>query len=108
MDHRKCKGQMDSRHDQGKEEHRQYLRIDAPPDIRFRHAYLLHDLKPGLILIAFRDLLIINDQHRGKNKHHAQQDSQEEQASIQAVERRPLFCRAPAVCQKRRRFFRAV
>ena len=46
------------------------------------HAYLLHDLKAVLVVIAFRYLLVINDQHRGHDKQDSQEDPYEEKPSV--------------------------
>lgn len=80
--------------DQRQEEHRKDLGIDAFPDLLLGHAHLLHDLKPGLIFITLRYLLIIDDQHRGKNKDDAEENPQEKQPGVNPVKIRPLLCHA--------------
>jgi len=59
MDKRERKAQMQPRKQERQEEYQQQLRVDGLPDIHLRHADALHDLEPGLILIALGDLLII-------------------------------------------------
>ena len=76
---------MQRRACQRQEEHRQQLRVDAAADVRRRHAHLLHDGKPGLILIALAQLLIVDDQHRRADEQHAEDDADEEQAAVGAV-----------------------
>ena len=44
-------------------EYRQHLRVDAFSYIFFCHTDLLHYVESGLILEAFRDLLVIHDDH---------------------------------------------
>ncbi len=48
------------------------------------HTYLLHDLEFVLVVIAFRNLLIVNDQRRRKGEHDAQEDAQEQETSYQS------------------------
>ncbi len=84
--HWEGKGQVNARAHQGQEEHRQQLRIDALADVFPGHAHLLHDFEALLVLIALGNLLVIDDQYRGKEEHDAQQNAQEEESAVGAVE----------------------
>ena len=77
---------MYARGDQRQEEHGQQLGIDAPSDVPLGHAHLLHDLEAVLILVALGHLLVVDDEHGGKEEHDAQRDAQEEQPAVGAVE----------------------
>ena len=68
-------------HEQRQEEDGQDLRVDAFADLLLCHAYLLHNVKPGLVFIAFRYLFVINDQDCGENKNDAKEDPQEKQSA---------------------------
>ena len=72
---------MKSRHRRWEDEYREHLRINAAPDLPFRHSDLLHDLEPGLILISFCDLLVIHDQDHRQNKDAAQDDTKCKQST---------------------------
>ena len=93
----KAKARWDPSRQQRQEEHREHLGIDALANLLFGHAHLLHDFKPGLVLISLGNLLVVHNQHSGKDKHNSQQDAQEEQATIQAVEAAALL--SPALHQ---------
>ena len=61
---------MDTCGNEGKEKYSQHLGINALSDILLRHAHLLHNLKAGLILISFRNLFVVNNEHSSKNKNY--------------------------------------
>ena len=52
------------KHD-GNEEYREHLRVDALFNVFFCHSDFLHDRESGLVFEAFRDLLVVNDEHAG-------------------------------------------
>ena len=60
---------MQTRSRERQEEYREQLRIYALSYLFLRHADLLHYLKARLILIALRDLLIVDYQHSRKDEH---------------------------------------
>ena len=60
------------------------------------HTYLLHDLEFVLVVIAFRNLLIVNDQRRRKGEHDAQEDAQEQETSYQS---RKIFAALLLCCR---------
>ena len=70
---------MQTRSRERQEEYREQLGIYALSYLLFRHANLLHYLKARLILIALRDLLIVNYQHRRKDEHHREHNAEIEQ-----------------------------
>ena len=69
----------------GKEKHHQYLGIDTPSNILFRHTHLLHNCKTALILIAFCHLLLVDNEHRCKKEHDGQNDTKIENPSKGSV-----------------------
>lgn len=75
---------MDAGHDQRYEEHHQNLFPYGLLYLALAHTYLLHDLEFVLVVIAFRNLLIVNDQRRRKGEHDAQEDAQEQETSYQS------------------------
>ena len=66
-------------------------RILSLPEIdRLTHFFLCHphfhqNLESVLILIAFCNLFIINDQHHSKNEYDSKKDSKEEQTAVQSL-----------------------
>ncbi len=84
-DHLEGGQDVDARHNQRQEEDHEYLSADGSLDLGLAHAHLLHDLELVLVVIAFRDLLVVDDQRRGKGEHDAQEDAQEQEAAHQAV-----------------------
>ena len=44
------------------------LSLDAAANFFFSHTYLSHDFETALILKAFRDLLVVNDEYCGQQK----------------------------------------
>ena len=85
---------MDYRKQQRQEKHREHLRIYAFADVLFGHADLLHYLKSRLVLVALGDLLVVNDEDGGYDKHDAEHDAEEEQAAERAV--KIVSCRGHA------------
>ena len=70
---------MYSRGDQRQEEYGQHLGINALLHFLPAHSHFHQDIKPVLILIAFRDLLVIHDQHGPEEEYRSQEDPQEEE-----------------------------
>ncbi len=64
------------------EKYREDLCADTPLYLGIAHADLLHDGIPFLVLIAFRNLLIKNDQHRNHEEHRAQKQTDNKQTAI--------------------------
>ena len=87
---------MKHRRGKGQQEHRKHLGIDALVNILAGHAHLLHNLKPGLILIALRNLLVVDNQHGCQQEHNGQNDAKEEDSAEGSVKVIPLLC--PAFC----------
>ena len=56
-----------------------------------RHAHLAHDGKAPLVLVALRDLLVVDDEHGGHQKDHTEEDSQEEEGAVDGVELLPVL-----------------
>ena len=76
------------------EKHSKHLGIDTFLNLFFRHAHLLHDVKPGLVLVPLCNLLIVHDQHCAEQEYNPQQNSQEKQTSVQGIKTLPLRCHA--------------
>ena len=76
---------MHARGNQRQEEHGQQLGVDVPSDVLLGHAHLLHDPEAVLILVALGHLLVVDNEHGGKEKHDAQRDAQEEQPAVGAI-----------------------
>ena len=70
--HRESKPKMYYGHGQRQEKYCKHLRADALFYVPLCHAYLLHDLKAGLVFIPFRNLLIIDYQSRGEDENYAE------------------------------------
>lgn len=88
--HGEGKGQVDTGGNERQEKHREDLGIDASADVFPGHTHLLHNGKPGLVLVALGNLLVVDNQHRRKDEHDAQKDAQEEQSAVHAVQVSPL------------------
>ena len=71
---------MHPRHHQRQEKYQQHLAVNGAFHLPAAHAHLLHDLKPRPILVALGDLLVIHDQHRGKQAHQSQDNAQKQQS----------------------------
>ena len=54
-------------------------------DIADYEFYLTGKYEPALVLIALRQLLVVQDGHRREDEHQAQHDAQEEQTAVRAV-----------------------
>ena len=65
--------------DERKEKYSEQLRIDAFSYFSLCHTDLLHDGKPRLILVPFRNLLIVNNQHGGQKEYKAENNAKVEQ-----------------------------
>ena len=75
---------MQPSHGQRQIKYGEQLTIDAAADFCFGHADFLHDAEAGLILVALRNLLVIDDENRGKEKFDAENDTKAEQAAVGA------------------------
>ena len=78
-------GQMDDRSGQGEKEHGPHLAPDGGAHLLLAHANLLHDGKALLVLVAFGNLLIVDDEHRGHQEEEAQEKAQEQQTAVDTV-----------------------
>ena len=83
--HWKCKCRMNSGSHKRQEEYCHYLRIDRLTHFFLCHPHFHQNLESVLILIAFCNLFIINDQHHSKNEYDSKKDSKEEQTAVQSL-----------------------
>ena len=96
LHHVKVKEDVDSGHRDGQEEHHQNLAVDGCLYLAPAEAHLLHDFKTGLVLVALRDLLVVDNQHCRQQEDEAQEDTQKQESARQAVDlRRPLKAQLP-------------
>ena len=70
----------------GQKKDRFHLAVDRPADLPFIHAHLLHDDKAVVILIALRNLFIVDDKHRRHEKQKAQENAHKEDAAVKGIE----------------------
>ena len=77
---------MDPGCHQRQEKHRQDLRPDGLLHLVVAHAHILQDGESLLILVAFRDLLVIHDKDGRHQEQDPQEDADEEQPGINAAE----------------------
>ena len=70
---------MQSRDRQRQEEYQQHLFPDRLFDLLMAHSDFFHDLKAGSVLVAFRNLLVVDNQCRRKETDLAKQHAQKEQ-----------------------------
>ncbi len=76
---------MYPRYRERQEEYEQHLRAYGCPHLAAAHAYLLHYLIAVVILVALGYLLIIDYQHRCKEEHNTEQQTEEKQHTVHAV-----------------------
>ncbi len=72
-------------------EYHQYLAADGCVDLPSLHTDLFEDCKAFFVFIAFGYLFVIDDQDSCHDKEQSQEDSQEKQSAVQAVEFGPAF-----------------
>ncbi len=77
---------MDPRRPQGQEEHQQDLAVNRGPDLLLRHAHLAADVVAPLVLIAFGDLLVVDDEDGGHEEEDAKEHPQEQKATVHGIE----------------------
>ena len=77
---------MEGGHAEGEQEHGQDLTAHRSGNELFVHAHLLKDLKPGPVVVALDDLLVVDDEHRGHQEQDAQQDTEEQEAAVEGVD----------------------
>ena len=81
---------MDAGNAQRQEKDGQYLTVNGPADFFEAHADFLHDGIAVFIVIAFRNLLIINDQYGSHDKQqpdeYTDEYTDEKQAAVQTEE----------------------
>ena len=71
--------------DQRQVEHNQYLRAHRAADLRLFQTDLAHDGEVALVVIALGELLVVHDQHCGHDEQKPEEDAEEEQPAVHAV-----------------------
>ena len=82
---------MDARRDKRQEKYRQHLGVDALLHFLPAHPHFHQDVEPVLILVSFRDLLVIHNEHRAEEEDGPEHHAQEEEAPVQGEDIRPPF-----------------
>ena len=73
---------MDGRRGQRQEKLQDQLTADGLSHFPGLHADLFHDLEPLPVLVAFGDLLVVDDEDGGEQAHEAQQDAEEQEGAV--------------------------
>ena len=76
---------MKSGNQKRQEKYQQDLAADGSTHFVTAHAYFLHDLETLPILVAFGDLLIVNDQCCGEQEHKSKDQPKEQESAIHTV-----------------------
>ena len=76
---------MDTCHYNRQKKYREHLGIDTGLNIFLVHAKLFHNLEAPAVLIAFSNLLIIYDKHRGKHKYYSKENRKEQESAPNIV-----------------------
>ena len=93
-DHFERSQQMDHRTEKREEKDSTDLASNGASDLLLAHAHLLHDGKTRFVLVPFRNLLIVNNQHCGHQEQSAQERTEEEETTLHGI--KFTFLRRPA------------
>lgn len=76
---------MQDRHKKRNKEYCQNLAVNRSFDFFLTHSYFLHNLIPVFVIIAFRNLFVINDQDRRHQEQESYKNSKEEKSAVNAI-----------------------